>query len=116
MIQQTALSNVQIKTYSFLDCMYHDSYFPTFLVDKCKDVLLELCHEIETKKPSNLEELYQLTHFSTDKINDLQDDFLNHGSDIETGARECLAMNFGFIAGAYGFEADIEELIATREW
>ncbi len=56
--------------------MYTDSYFPKFLVCKCKIILLELCQNIETKKPSNLKELYILTHTSTEKINDLQGEFL----------------------------------------
>ncbi len=116
MINQSELTNVKIKDYSFLECMYQDSYFPEFLVDKCKDILLQLCLEIESNKPNNLEELYKLTHSSTNKLNDLQNEFFENDSEIETGARECLAMDFEFIAKAYGFEADVEELIATREW
>lgn len=116
MIDQTELTNSKVKEYSFLDCMYQDSYFPTFLVDKCKNVLLDLCNDIETNKPASLGQLYKLTHASTDKLNDLQEEFFENNSEIETGARECLAENFEFIAEAYGFEADIEELIATRDW
>jgi len=58
MIQQSELKNEKIKEYKLLDCMYQDSYFPTFLVDKCKNILLELCSKIESEKPQNLEELY----------------------------------------------------------
>ncbi len=117
MISQSSLNNDTIKNHEFLSSMYQDSYFPDFLVDKCKAVLLELCQNIEQKNPQSLEELYALTHSATDKINDLEDDFNENGSEIETGARECLAVDFEFIAHAYGFKnADIEELIATREW
>jgi len=116
MIEQAELTNSKIKEYSFLDCMYQDAYFPKFLVDKCKNILVNLCSKIETTKPSNLEELYKLTHAATNEINDLQDEFFKNNSEIETGARECLAVNFEFVAKAYGFEADIEELIATRDW
>ena len=115
-IEQTELANAKIKDHVFLECMYQDSYFPKFLVDKCKNILLELCLEIEMKKPDNLKELYKLTHSATNKLNGLQNEFLEHDSEIETGARECLAMDFEFISKAYGFEADVEELIATREW
>lgn len=116
MINQEDLTNEKLKEYKFLECMYSDSYFPKFLVDKCKAILLKLCHDIEAENPSNLEELYRLTHASTNDLNDLQDDFDQNGSEIETGARECLAVNFEFISQAYGFDADAEELIATREW
>ncbi|MBD0399978.1 DUF5713 family protein [Flammeovirga sp. EKP202] len=116
MIKQTDLTNPTLKEYAFLDCMYNDSYFPKFLVDKCKNILLTLCKDIEEQQPTTLEELYQLTHLSTNKINDLEGEFDENNSEIETVARECLAENFETIAQAYGFEADIEELIATRDW
>ncbi len=96
--------------------MYQDPYFPTFLVDKCKSVLLKLCQTIETNKPKNLEELYTLTQASTLELNELQEEFFEHDSEIETGARECLAMDFEFVAKAYGYDADVEELIGTRDW
>lgn len=97
--------------------MYGDSYFPTFLVDKCKVILLNLCGEIEATKPKELDAFYKLTHAATNQLNGLEDEFFENNSEIETAARECLAINFEFIAVAYGFNnADIEELIATRDW
>ena len=35
---------------------------------------------------------------------------------VETGAREAIGGDFDFIAKTYGYNADIEELIATRNW
>lgn len=96
--------------------MYNDSYFPKHLVDKCRNILINLSYNIEKEKPCNLQELYKLTHTSTDKLNDLQEEFYANDSEIETAARECLGMDFEFISQAYGFEADLEELIATRDW
>ncbi len=115
-ISQADLENEKIKNHDFLDCMYSDTYFPEFLVDKCKNILLELCRNIEEGKPEALSDLYKLTHASTEKINDLEEEFFENGSEIETAARECLGMNFEFVSIAYGFEADIEELIAPRTW
>lgn len=116
LVDQKALSNEKVKNYSFLECMYNDAYYPSFLIDKCKQVLLGLCKDIETTKPENLDTLYKLTHASTEQINALENEFNQNDSEIETVARECLAENFEHIARAYGFDADIEELIATREW
>jgi len=96
--------------------MYIGDYFPEFLVDKCKYVLINLCYEIENNTPRNLDELYELTHQATQYINDLEDEFFENDSEIETEAAECIALDFEYIAKSYGFEADIEELIATREW
>lgn len=110
------LTNEKMMEYAFLKEMYEDSYFPNNLVDKGKVILLEFCNKIETEKPKTLEELYKLSHEATDKFNDLQEEFFDNDSEIETGARECIAMDFEFISNAYGFDADTEELIATRDW
>ena len=50
-------------------------------------------------------------------FNDLQQEFEEQGSEMETAARECIAADFEAIARAYGFaDADVQELIAPREW
>lgn len=114
---QNDIQNEKVKEYSFLQEMYNDSYFPNFLVDKCKTILVDLCLQIENQKPKGLDDLYKLTHIATEKFNDLEDEFGENDSEIETGARECIAADFEFIALAYGYEdADIEELIEPREW
>lgn len=110
------ISNPQVLAYSFLEEMYSDEYFPPFLVDKIKAILVNLCEEIESKKPTDLPGLYELTHAAVEKINLLQDEFLENESELETGACEAMGMDFDFIARAYGFEADGEDIIANREW
>lgn len=117
MLKQTDLTNEQAKNHPFLREMYEDGYYPNNLVDKGKEILITLCFQIEQKQPKNLEELYTLTHAATDQFNDLQEEFDENDSEIETVARECIGADFEFIANAYGFkDADIEELIATRDW
>lgn len=94
-----------------------DPYFPDDVVDLVTKVLVDLCEQIESMRPADLGALHQLTHAATDQINDLQAAFEDAGSEIETNAREAIANEFGFIAGAYGFVgADLEDLIATRDW
>jgi hypothetical protein len=116
-VSKGMIKNEQMKNYSFLSGMRADSYFPSFLVDKCENILVELCIRIENESPQNLKQLYKLTHHATNKINGLEDEFFENGSEIETAAREIIAMDFEVIAKAYSFEnADIETLIATRNW
>jgi hypothetical protein len=115
-ITQKDLKNEKMKDYVFLKDMNADSYFPKFLVDKVKTILINLCFDIEKTSPKNLAELYILTHSATIKINELQDEFFEHGSEIETGARESIGQDFDIIAKSYGFNADTEEIIAPREW
>ncbi len=110
------IQSPQILAYSFLSDMQKDSYFPTAQVKKGKAILLKLCETIEMKKPSSLEQLYTLTHAATEEFNLLGEEFEENGSELETAARENIGADFEFIAKTYGFEADIEELIATREW
>lgn len=116
-MEQSALKNETISTYSFLKEMYEDDYFPRHLVDKGKAILIDLCYQIEQQQPKDLEALYQLTHAATDRFNELQEEFYENDSEIETVARDCIGMDFEFIATTYGFEdADTEELIGTRDW
>lgn len=111
------INNEKLKNYKFLEGMYDDSCFPDFLVDKGKQLLVELCMAIETQKPQDLNALYVITHATTEQFNELAEEFYENDSEIETAARECIALDFEFIAKTYGYEnADIEELIATREW
>jgi hypothetical protein len=112
-----SILNEKVRNHAFLQCMYDDGYFPNHLVDKGKQILIQLCEQIEKDKPADVSALYVLTHAATEKFNDLEAEFLEADSEIETGARECIGSDFSFIAEAYGFaDADTEELIATRDW
>lgn len=110
------ITNPALKDYQFLAAMYRDDYFPGFLVDKCKEILIEFCLEIERQKPTTDEGLFALSHAATNRINELADDFMMNDSELETVAAEFLAADFAFIVNAYGFNVDIEEVIATRDW
>jgi hypothetical protein len=102
--------------YPFLAEMYEDDYFPKNLVDKGKTILVRLCERIESEKPQTLDALYQLTHSATEVFNELASEFEEQDSEIETAARDAIGSDFAAIAEAYGFEADVEELIAPRDW
>lgn len=111
------ISNKTILEHNFLAELYEDDYFPNFLVDKAKQILLDLCQAIEQQQPGDLSELYSLTHAATERINQLEAEFEANDSEIETAARDCLGDEFYTIAEAYGFaDADGETLIATRDW
>jgi len=106
-----------MASYAFLRGMYRDRYFPDHLVDKGKAILLRLCERIEAERPTDLAALYGLTQAATEEFNDLESEFNEAGSEIETAAREDIAESFWAVAQAYGFvDADIEKLIATRDW
>ncbi len=111
------IANEKLKDYRFLKDMYKDDYFPDFLVDKGKMILMRMCQQIETLDPKEDEEFVALAHKATDKFNDLVEDFEDNDSEIETTARESICMDFEYIAKAFGFgHIDAEELTAPRDW
>jgi hypothetical protein len=112
-----AIANEKIRNRRLLADMYADDYFPNFLVDKIKAILLELCEQIESEQPKDEESLLKLTHGATERTNELAAEFEENDSELETGAREAMAEEFGFIVRSYGFEdVDIEDVIAPRDW
>ncbi|HEU0177581.1 MAG TPA: DUF5713 family protein [Blastocatellia bacterium] len=110
------ITNDKLKNYPFLEEMYKDDYFPTFLVDKGKAILVRLCEAIEAEKPADNDSLLRLTHAATDEFNALDQELVENGSEIETIAREIIAENFEIIVKAYGFDIDTEDVIGTRDW
>ncbi|MFG2516388.1 DUF5713 family protein [Streptomyces sp. NPDC048584] len=111
------ISNEQVTAHPFLSALYRSTYYPDPVVDRGRAVLLALCERIEAERPAGLAALYALTHAATEEFNDLQDAFVEAGSEIETVARDEIGGEFRFVARAYGFaDADIEELIAPRDW
>ncbi|MET7757469.1 DUF5713 family protein [Streptomyces sp. NPDC005389] len=111
------ITNRQVAGHAFLRQMYADAYFPHHVVDKGRAILMRLCERIEAEPPADLAALYALTRAATDEFNLLEAEFEAAGSEIETVAREVIAEDFWCVASAYGFaDADVEELIATREW
>ena len=111
------VTNQQVSGHMFLRQMYADSYFPDHVVDRGRAILLRLCERIEAEQPSDLEALYALSQAATEEFNSLEAEFEAAGSEIETVAREVIAEDFWFVASAYGFkDAQVEELIATRDW
>lgn len=109
--------NDAINVHSFLQDMYSDGYFPDFLVDKIRSILLDLCAAIEANQPADEPALLKLTHAATERINELEEEFEEHDSELETEAREAMGADFEYIVRSYGFsEVDIEDVIAPREW
>jgi hypothetical protein len=107
---------MEVREHRFLSAMYSDDLYPVDLVNDLRDILVRMCLAIEQEEIKEVRHLYPITHHFTKEINQLQDDFERADSEIETVAREAIAEEFVFIAKAYGFDADVEEMIAPREW
>jgi hypothetical protein len=110
------IENPQVAAHPWLAEMMDDDYFPDRLVAKGQQILIRLAEAVEAQRP-DLAGLYVLGQAAAEEFNELQEEFFEAGSEIETAAREAIAEDFGFIADSYGYtDVDIEELIATRDW
>ena len=109
------VQNEKVRQRTLLEPMLRDGYFPNHLVKKAQRLLLELAARIEQEAPQG-EAVYALTHATTKSFNQLQEEFFEANSEIETVAREAIAAEFRFILEAYGYDVDIETAIAPRDW
>jgi hypothetical protein len=111
------VQNPQVASHTMLADMVSDAYYPAALVAKGQQILLRLAERIEDHSPRDLEALYRLTHAATEEFNRLAEEFEHADSEIETVARDAISEDFGFLADVYGYsEADLEELVAPRDW
>ena len=101
--------------YKLLDEMYQDNYYPTFLVDKVKDELQKVIDLLESGE-TDTEVVQETLDEAVCGINDLQEEFDEHDSEIETVARECIAATVAYILEWFNIPIDTEEAIRERDW
>ncbi len=101
--------------YKLLDEMYQDEYYPNFLVDKVKDELQKAINLLETGE-TDTEIIQKKLDEATCAINDLQEEFDENDSEIETVARDCIGETVGYILEWFGIPIDVEEAIRERDW
>ena len=101
--------------YKLLDEMYRDEYYPDFLVDKVKDELQKVIDLLEGGE-TDTEVIQETLDEAVCGINDLQEAFGEHDSEIETVARECIAADVAYILEWFHIPIDTEEAIRERDW
>lgn len=103
------------QNYKLLDEMYQDDYYPAFLVDKVKDELQKVIDLLEGGE-TDTEVVQETLDEAVCGINDLQEEFDENDSEIETVARECIAATVAYILEWFGIPIDTEEAIRERDW
>lgn len=101
--------------YDLLNEMYQDDYYPNFLVDKIRNELQKVIDLLETgEKDINIiqEEMDEIIC----SINNLQDEFDENDSEIETVDRDCIGETVGYILDYFDIPIDVEEAIRERDW
>lgn len=103
------------ENYELLADMYQDGYFPNFLVDKVKDLLQNVIAYLETGE-QDLEKIQKQFDEMTLAINDLQEEFEENDSELETGARDSIGETVEYILKWFQIDLDVEDAIQERDW
>lgn len=103
------------EDYELLEDMYRDEYFPDFLVDKVKALIQEVICLLETGE-RDLEKIQDKFDEIILEINELEDEFEENDSEIETAARESIGETVEYILKWFDIDIDVEEAIREREW
>ncbi len=103
------------ENYVLLEDMVNDDYYPKFLVDKVKDLIIPVIHLLENgeKDKAVIQGALDTMTFA---INDLQEEFDEHDSELETVARDSIATTIGDILEYFDIDIDIETALAERDW
>lgn len=103
------------KAYKLLDRMYRDGYFPDFLVDKVKALVWDVIAFLETGE-QDTEKIQAKFDAMTLAINDLEEEFEAHDSELETEARESIGETVDYILQWFHIDIGVEAAIRERDW
>ena len=103
------------ENYQLLSDMRNDEYFPKFLVDKIEELIrgvISLLESGETDIPKVQAALDEMTL----GINNLQEEFEENDSEIETVARDSIGETVEYVLKWFDIDIDIETAIGERDW
>ena len=95
--------------------MYDDEYFPDFLVDKIK-AELDKVEAVLAGGEKDTAIIQQHFDTMTRAINDLENEFEENDSELETVARESIGEAVDYLLQKYRIDINVEEALREREW
>lgn len=101
--------------YQMLAEMYQDDYYPDFLVDKISALLRKVIALLENDE-TDLKVIQSALDEAVEGINDLQAEFDENNSEIETVARDTIGETVAYILEWFDINIDIEDAIGARDW
>lgn len=103
------------ENYELLAAMYQDGYFPKFLVDKIKVLIQNVIALLETEE-KDLEIIQDRFDEITLAINDLQEEFEENDSELETVARDSIGETIDYVLQWFDIDINVEDAIGERDW
>lgn len=103
------------KNYKLLDKMYQDEYYPDFIVNKVKDEIQKVIELLENGE-TDIEIIQGKLDEAVCAINDLQEEFWDNNSEIETMARDCIGETVVYMLDWFNILIDVEEALRERDW
>lgn len=103
------------ENYKLLEEMYSDKYFPDFLVDKIKALVRDVIEFLETGE-RDLKKIQKEFDKMTLAINDLEEEFEDNDSELETVARDSIGTTVDYILKWFDINIDVEDAIGERDW
>ncbi|MDR2006042.1 MAG: DUF5713 family protein [Acidaminococcales bacterium] len=98
-----------------LEEMYADAYYPKFLVDKLRFVILDFVDYLSDNFRSR-EEIQEKLDEMNAMIGNLREEFRENGSEFETVARACVAADIEYILKYFSVGIEPEEALRARDW
>jgi hypothetical protein len=110
------MDTIKLPTdFEFLPDMYEDDYFPNSEVDKVKAAIQKVVTYLE-KGETSTKKIQKKLDDMTWTINELQDDFADRDSEIETGRRESIFETIDRILIHFKVPIDSAEALRDRDW
>lgn len=103
------------ENYKLLAEMYRDGYFPDFLVDKVRALIQNVIGFLETGE-RDLCKIQKKFDEMTLAINDLEEEFEENDSELETVARDSIAVTVMYILKWFDIDIDAEDALGARDW
>ncbi|MBR5172606.1 MAG: hypothetical protein IKY40_04825 [Phascolarctobacterium sp.] len=102
--------------YVLLQNMFEDTYYPQFLVEKIKWQFIHLIEFLEGTDVKEVSLIQDKLDEFTIFINNLQQEFWDQDSEIETVASESIANTLEYILNWFKVDVGIEDALREREW
>lgn len=103
------------ENYVLVKDMVNDDYYPKFLVEKIKGLISPVISLLENGE-TDTDVIQGKLDEMTLAINDLQEEFDENDSEIETVARDSIAVTIGYIMDWFGIDIDMETALRERDW